>query len=127
MDTIVLQEKIDNLLSSVHKLLPDGSNLSYIYVDDLSFLNKSIHDRINELYSQHGRTPEEEATLCLALLMGYSVSQYANPEDESKKNTILLRTRNILPVLPPSPLKEDLLFTYNELQHSFSINRSLFA
>ena len=125
MDTSVLQEKIDNLLSSVHKLLPDGSNLD-IYADDLSFLNKSIHDQINELYFQHGRTSEEEATLCLALLMGYSVSMYANPEDELKKHTILLRTRNILSLLPPSPLKEDLLLTYNELQHSFSINWYLF-
>ena len=122
MDTIVLQEKIDNLLNSVRKLLPGGSNLGDIYADDLSLLNKSIHDRINELYSQHGRTPEQEAALCLALLMGYSVSQYANPEDESKKHTVLLRTRNILSLLPPSPLKEDLLLTYNELQHSFSIN-----
>ncbi|WP_270439417.1 UpxZ family transcription anti-terminator antagonist [Bacteroides bouchesdurhonensis] len=122
MDTIVLQEKIDNLLNSVRKLLPGGSNLGDIYADDLSLLNKSIHDRINELYSQHGRTPEQEAALCLALLMGYSVSQYANPEDESKKQTVLLRTHNILSLLPPSSLKEDLLLTYNELQHSFSIN-----
>ena len=126
MDTIVLQEKIDNLLNSVRKLLPGGSNLGDIYADDLSLLNKSIHDRINELYSQHGRTPEQEAALCLALLMGYSVSQYANPEDESKKQTVLLRTRNILSLLPPSSLKEDLLLTYNELQHSFSINWYLF-
>ena len=126
MDTIVLQEKIDNLLNSVRKLLPGGSNLGDIYADDLSLLNKSIHDRINELYSQHGRTPEQEAALCLALLMGYSVSQYANPEDESKKHTVLLRTRNILSLLPPSSLKEDLLLTYNELQHSFSINWYLF-
>ena len=122
MDTIVLQEKIDNLLNSVRKLLPGGSNLGDIYADDLPLLNKSIHDRINELYPQHGRTPEQEAALCLALLMGYSVSQYANPEDESKKHTVLLRTRNILSLLPPSSLKEDLLLTYNELQHSFSIN-----
>ena len=49
MDTIVLQEKIDNLLNSVRKLLPGGSNLGDIYADDLSLLNKSIHDRINEL------------------------------------------------------------------------------
>ena len=122
MDTIVLQEKIDNLLNSVRKLLPGGGKLGDIYADDLSLLNKSIHDWINELYSQHGRTPEQEAALCLALLMGYSVSQYANPEDESKKQTVLLRTRNILSLLPPSSLKEDLLLTYNELQHSFSIN-----
>ena len=122
MDTIILQEKIENLLSATHKLLPAGSDMGNIYADDLSFLNKSIHDQMNELYSQHGRTPEQEATLCLALLMGYSVSLYANPEDELKKHTVLLRTRNILPLRPPSSLKEHLLSVYNELQHSFSIN-----
>ncbi len=122
MDTIVLQEKIDNLLGSVHKLLPVGSDMGNIYADDFSLLNKSIHNQINELYSQHGRTPEQEATLCLALLMGYSVSMYANPEDELKKQAILLRTWKILPLLPLSPLKEHLLSVYNELQHSFSIN-----
>ena len=122
MDTVVLQEKIENLLSSVHKLLPVGGDMGNIYADDLSLLNKSIHDQINELYSQHGRTPEQEATLCLALLMGYSVSMYANFEDELKKQSVLFRTQNILPLLPPSSLKEHLLSPYNELQHSFSIN-----
>ena len=122
MDTIVLQEKIDNLLGSVHKLLPAGSDMGNIYADDFSLLNKSIYNQINELYSQHGRTPEQEATLCLALLMGYSVSMYANPEDELKKQTVLLRTWKILSYLPVSPLKEQLLSAYNELQHLFEIN-----
>ena len=122
MDTIILQEKIENLLSATHKLLPAGSDMGNIYADDLSFLNKSIHDQMNELYSQHGRTPEQEATLCLALLMGYSVSMYANPEDELKKQTVLLRTWKILSLLPPSSLKEQLLSAYNGLQHLFEIN-----
>ena len=122
MDTIVLQEKIDNLLGSVHKLLPAGSDMGNIYADDFSLLNKSIYNQINELYSQHGRTPEQEATLCLALLMGYSVSMYANPEDELKKQTVLLRTWKILSLLPPSSLKEQLLSAYNGLQHLFEIN-----
>ena len=122
MDTIVLQEKIDNLLGSVHKLLPAGSDMGNIYADELSLLNKSIHNQINELYSQHGRTREQEATLCLALLMGYSVSMYANSEDELKKQTVLLRTWKILSLLPPSSLKEQLLSAYNGLQHLFEIN-----
>ncbi|MDD3038185.1 UpxZ family transcription anti-terminator antagonist [Bacteroides sp.] len=122
MDTIILQEKIENLLSATHKLLPVGSDMENIYADDLSFLNKSIHDQMNELYSQQGRTIEQEATLCLALLMGYSVSMYANPEDELKKQTVLLRTWKILSFLPPSSLKEQLLSAYNGLQHLFEIN-----
>ena len=122
MDANVLQVKIDSLLDSVHKLLPSGGNSGDIYADELSLLNKSIHCLVCELHSQHGRTPEQEAALCLSLLMGYSVSRYANPEDESRKSAVLLRTRKILPLLPPSPLKERLLLIYNELQHSFSID-----
>ena len=122
MDAVVLQGKIDNLLRSAYRLLPAGSNTENLYADDFSLLNKNVHDLINELYSQKGRTIEQEATLCLALLMGYSVSMYANPEDELKKQTVLLRTLKVLSLLPLSPLKEQLLSVYNGLQHSFEIN-----
>ena len=41
MNAILLQEKIDRLLNSVHLLLPDGGNMGYVYSDDLAQLNKS--------------------------------------------------------------------------------------
>ena len=83
-----IQGKIDKLQKTVDTLLHMGEDASCICVDDLALLNKEIHEQINDLYLYHGETTEQEAALCLSLLMGYSVSMYANPEDEIKKQTI---------------------------------------
>lgn len=117
MEFLVLQSKIDHLLSYVYKLLPVGRNMNYIYADDLSELNNVIHNQINELYSQWGNTVEQDASLCFALLMGYSVSMYANPDDEIKKQHILIRSQQLLQILPPSSLKEQLLTICNEFEY----------
>lgn len=122
MGNILLQEKIENLKSLANNLLHIGDRQDNVFVDDFTLLNKSIYDLINELYSQRGKTLEQEATLCLALLMGYSVSMYANPDDEFKKQSVLKRSRKILPTLPPSSVKEQLLVFCNELNNSFEIN-----
>ncbi|MFT0245081.1 UpxZ family transcription anti-terminator antagonist, partial [Bacteroides thetaiotaomicron] len=79
-----IQEKIEKLQKTVDTLLHMGENMDCICVDDLSLLNKEIHEQINDLYPCHGKTAEQEAALCLSLLMGYSVSMYANSEDEAK-------------------------------------------
>ena len=65
MDAIILQENIEGLLSLVRMLLPDGGSAGCVYLDDLSALQRSIHEKINDLYSQRGETPEQDATLCL--------------------------------------------------------------
>ena len=122
MENILLQEKIETLKSLANNLLHIGDRQDNVFVDDFTLLNKSIYDLINELYSQRGKTLEQEATLCLALLMGYSVSMYANPDDEFKKQSVLKRSRKILPTLPPSSVKEQLLVFCNELNNSFEIN-----
>lgn len=119
---MLLQEKIDSLYSLADRFLHIGDQNGYVYADDLSLLNKSIHTLINELVSQQGKNLEQEAALCLALLMGYSVSMYANPDDEFKKQSVLKRSRKILPTLPPSSVKEQLLIFCNELNNSFEIN-----
>lgn len=119
MGNMLLQEKIDNLYSLADRFLHIGDQNGYVYADDLSLLNKSIHTLINELYPQRGVTLEQEAALCLALLMGYSVSMYANPEEESKKYNTLVRSRHILQTLSASSLKEQLLTVYHELTESF--------
>ena len=54
MNAILLQEKIDRLLDSVRMLLPDGSNIGFVYSDDLANLNKSVHDQMDELYTRRG-------------------------------------------------------------------------
>ncbi|KAB4689712.1 transcriptional regulator [Bacteroides thetaiotaomicron] len=96
MDAIILQENIEGLLSLVRMLLPGGGSAGCVYLDDLSALQRSIHEKINDLYSQRGETPEQDATLCLAILQGYNVSMYANPEDEDRKRSVLQRSLTLL-------------------------------
>ena len=113
-----IQEKIEKLQKTVDTLLHMGENMDCICVDDLSLLNKEIHEQINDLYPYHGKTAEQEAALCLSLLMGYSVSMYANHEDEVKKRTILNRSRKIMMKQLPSPLKIRLHTIYDELLYN---------
>ena len=100
MTTSCLQEKIDKLAG--------------VYVDDLARLNNEIHEQINDLYPCHGKTAEQEAALCLSLLMGYSVSMYANSEDEAKKKTVLRRSQMILKKLSPTSLRFQLSTICNQ-------------
>ena len=114
MGETLLQHKIENLQKLADSLLHVGDANGYIYADDLSALNHQIQQEINALYSQKGKTTEQEATLCLALLMGYSVSMYANPDDEFKKHSILKRSQKVLDALSPSSLKQQLLAVCQE-------------
>lgn len=109
-----LQDKIIHLHDLAHRLLHIECSGSYLYADDLSQLNKDIHDEMNELYPLRGNTLEQDASLCLALLLGYSVSMYTDWEDDLKRETILSRSLELLENLPPSSLKEDLLTVCKE-------------
>ena len=109
-----LQDKIFHLHNQAHRLLHIECSGSYLYADDLSELNKDIHDEMNELYPLRGNTPEQDASLCLALLLGYSVSMYGSLEDDLKRETILVRSLELLEILPPSSLKDDLLIVCKE-------------
>ncbi len=73
-------------------------------------------------YSQRGETPEQDATLCLAILQGYNVSMYANPEDEERKQAVLTRSLSLLDVLPPSLLKQQLSAVCHGMQELCEIN-----
>lgn len=109
MESSSLQKHIEKLQNLVRALLHMSDSRQYIYADELTLLNKEIHEQINNLYSYQAKTVEQEATICLALLMGYSVSMYANPDDECKKQVILIRSQKLLQKLPSSPLQEQLL------------------
>lgn len=108
MVNLLLQEKIDHLQLQVERLLHVGDKDGYKCADDLSQLNKEIHNIINELYFQRGATPEQEASLCLAILTGYNVAMYAHTEDEVRRQAMLARSRKLLEILPPSPQKQQL-------------------
>lgn len=114
MGILLLQEKIENLQSLADSLLHIGDKDGYIYADDLSQLNQKIHNQIDELYPQCGKTAEQEAALCLAILKGYSVSLYANPKDEAQRRNILKRSRIILTNVLSPTLKEELLTVYQQ-------------
>ena len=104
---------------SAGKLLPsEGEALSgSVYIDDLLVAQHDIHVLMEELYACHGSTLEEEAGLCLSLLMGYSVSMYANPEDDCRKSALLHRSRVAASCLSPSsPLRTRLLSLCGELE-----------
>ena len=61
-------------------------------------------------------TAEQEAALCLSLLMGYSVSMYANPEDEIKKQSYSEAfAKDYDKTYCSSPLKNRLHTIYDEL------------
>ena len=110
----VLQEKINHLQEMADRLLHIGERDGDAYTDNLSLLNQQIHEGINELFPLKGGTDEQEATLCLALLMGYSVSIYANPEDEVKRKIVWGRSKIIIKKLPPTSLRFQLLALCND-------------
>jgi len=122
MDAVILQENIEGLLNLVRMLLPGGGSAGCVYLDDLSALQRSIHKQINDLYSQRGKPPEQDATLCLAILQGYNVSMYANPEDEDRKRSVLQRSLTLLDVLPPSLLKQQLSAVCHGMQELCETN-----
>ena len=112
-----LQDKLDSLYHTANALLHPTADGDCSYVDDFACLNQAIHEQINTLYPYRGKTADEEAALCLALLMGYSVSLYANPDDEAKKKVVLDRSREVLTILPSSLLKDQLLAMSKEYEN----------
>lgn len=115
--TNLLQDKLDSLYHTANALLHPTADGDCIFVDDFACLNQAIHEQINTLYPYRGKTADEEAALCLALLMGYSVSLYANPDDEAKKQVVLDRSREVLTILPSSLLKDQLLAMSKEYEN----------
>ena len=122
MVNFLLQENIDDLQKLSDRLLHISDENGYVYADDLSELHQAIHEKIIDLYSQRGKTPEQDATLCLAILMGYNVLMYANPEDEVRKRNVFIRSRKLLNSLPPSLLKEQLSTLCDEMHELCEIN-----
>lgn len=113
---MILQVYIDELQQTARELLHLGEDTGFVYAEDLSRLNCRVHELIHALYNKKGKTIEEEASLCLAVLMGYAGSMYANPSDERKKQQILNRSWVVLEKLPDSLLKCQLLtFCYGEV------------
>lgn len=99
-----------------HELMYLGMDGAPIYSDDFSRLNKDVLVKSDSLFLSKGSNTEEEANLCLALLMGYNVTIYDNGDKEQKKQVVLDRIFDVLEQLPASLLKVRLLtYCYGEV------------
>lgn len=111
-----LSTQISSLYDVAHRLLYLGADGQPIYSDSFTCLNGEVLHQADALFSFHGVTDEEEASLCLALLMGYNATIYNNGDKEQRIQTVLNRCWDILDRLPASLLKVRLLtYCYGEV------------
>lgn len=99
-----------------HELMYLGTDGSPVYSDTFCRLNKEVLSASDSLYALGASdVPEEESRLCLALLMGYAATIYDHGDKSLRKERILERIRQVLPQLPGSTLKAQLLaYSYAE-------------
>lgn len=106
-----LYEETAILQRAAHELMYLGMDGSPIYSDDLSRRNGEVYRLTTALYNSgvKGSTIEEQASVCLALLMGYNASFIDHGEKQKHVQEILDRCWDIIDTLPTSLLKLRLL------------------
>ena len=106
-----LSEETLTLQRAAHDLMYLGMDGSPVYSDDLSRRNGEVYRLTTALYNSgvQGSTVEEQANVCLALLMGYNASFIDHGEKQTHVQEVLDRCWDILEVLPASLLKLRLL------------------
>ena len=99
------------LQRAAHELMYLGSDGTSVYSNDLSRLNSEVYQLTTALYDSciQGGTVDEQAEVCLALLMGYNASFIDHGEKREHVQEILNRCWDLLDTLPPSLLKLRLL------------------
>ena len=103
------------LQHAAHELMYLGMDGEPVYSDTFCRLNKEVLVKSDSLFSAQSSDVEEEANLCLALLMGYNATIYNYGDKEQKKQEILVRACDVLERLPDSLLKVRLLtYCYGE-------------
>lgn len=104
------------LQHAAHELMYLGMDGELVYSDTFCWLNKEVLVKSDSLFFAQSSDVEEEANLCLALLMGYNATIYDDGDKEQKKQTILNRICHVLEHLPVSLLKVRLLtYCYGEI------------
>lgn len=99
-----------------HELMYLGMDGAPVYSDTFCRLNKEVLVQSDSLFPVQGSDVEEEANLCLALLMGYNATIYDDGDKEQKKQVVLNRACQVLSRLPASLLKVRLLaYMYGEV------------
>ena len=106
-----LSEEAITLQRAAHELMYLGMDGSPIYSDDLSRRNSEVYRLTTTLYNSSiwGTTVEEQANVCLALLMGYSASFVDHGEKQQHVQEVLDCCWDVLDALPASLLKLRLL------------------
>lgn len=106
-----LSEETLSLQRAAHELMYLGLDGSPVYSDDLSRRNGEVYRLTTSLYNSGatGSTVEEQANVCLALLMGYNASFIDHGEKQPHIQEVLNRCWDILDALPASLLKLRLL------------------
>lgn len=115
---MTLSEEAAFLQRAAHDLMYLGMDGSPIYSDDLSRRNGEVYRLTTTLYHSEtrGTTIEEQASVCLALLMGYNASFIDHGEKQAHIQEVLDRCWEVLDPLPASLLKVRLLtFCYGEV------------
>ena len=104
---------MNNLTSRALELQRLAHELIYLGVDGL---NKDVLLQCDSLFLLRGSTSDEEANLCLALLLGYNATIYDYGNKERNKQSVLDRAFEVLEQLPASLLKVRLLtYCYGEV------------
>lgn len=120
----MMEEQITLLYDKAYKLIHLGEEDGMVYTDDFTRLNKEVYELINVLWNKQGKTVDEEARICLSLLMGFSVCMYGDEEDERKRGKVEERVAKVLRALGSSGLKEQL----EKLQRLYnSLNKEILA
>ena len=106
-----LSEETLALQRAAHDLMYLGMDGNPVYSDDLSRRNGEVYRLTTTLYNSDTKdsTVEEQANVCLALLMGYNASFVDHGEKQKHVQEVLDRCWDILEVLPASLLKLRLL------------------
>ncbi|MCD8182563.1 MAG: UpxZ family transcription anti-terminator antagonist [Bacteroides sp.] len=105
-----MNDSVSSLYTLAHDLLNLGMDGSPIYSDHFAHLNREVYEQAIKLYNTPGSTvPEEEAELCLSILVALSATFYDNGRKQQYIQATLDRCWNILDQLPASLLKVRLL------------------
>lgn len=107
------QLKLQELQQLTTQVLYPDEDSEYYIQDVWQATHSRIAQYCNELLCVKGETSEEEATICLALLMAYHVSPYRVVYSVQQ---LLNRSYHIIPKLSSSLLKCELLtYCYGEV------------
>lgn len=108
-----LQMRVESLQRMAYTLLYPAREIAG---EDLRRLGTEVYREADSLFCEKGETPELEASLCVALLMGYNATMYNHGDKEAKKQAVLDRACKVLCTLPASVLKCRLLiYCYGEV------------